>query len=208
MFQNIYLTQWFYVLLSTQFFLHECENSRAFSIFASVCVSKQKANLFCFFYFLKERQEVEFWVSCSQLYSWHLYKYKHIRNSVNTYRRKWMNQAGKQFGILTYMWNTGWQLLLVCFYRYCYVFVISCVFVCMCVCDLVKRLRTVKNQSIILWIWGMTTKNNVSIRRENKMTLDISNGNITVPVHPICWQTPLNIFLSLFQTNQKLFHDT
>lgn len=171
-------------------------------------MSKQKANLFCFFYFFKERQEVEFWVSCSQLYSWHLYYYRHIRNSVNTYRRKWMNQSGRQFGILTYMWNTGWQLLLVCFYCYCYVFVISCVFVCMCVCDLVKRLRAVKNQSIILWIWEMTTKNTVSIRRENKMTLDISTENITVSVHQICWQTPLNIFLSLFQTNQNFFHGT
>ena len=101
MFQNIYLTQWFYVLLSTQFFLHECENSRAFSIFASVCVSKQKANLFCFFYFLKERQEVEFWVSCSQLYSWHLYKYRHIRNSVNTYRNNGLTKVWENNGRLS-----------------------------------------------------------------------------------------------------------
>lgn len=101
------------------------------TLFQFVWVNKKQT---FFFFPLKARQEVEFRVSCPQLYSWHLYKYSHIRNSMNTYRRKWMNQSGRQCGILTYMWNTGWQLLLVCFYCYYYVFVISCVFVCMCVC--------------------------------------------------------------------------
>ena len=158
----------------------------------------KKQTYFAFF-FLKERQEVEFWVSCSQLYSWHLCKYMHIRNSVNTYRRKWMNQSGRQLVYKLICEILGDSFCLFVFIVIACICDLLCVCVHVCMCDLVKRLRAVKNQSIILWIWEMTIKNNVSIRRENKMTLDISTWNITLPVHQICWQTSLNFFFHFKQ---------